>query len=276
MLNITPDHLQRHGTMEAYEGAKENIFLKQLPSELLVLNDEDEIVRSMAQRAPGTILYSSRTRAVENGAYEEDGVLYAVRNSERTPVINVNEIQLRGGHNIENVLTVIALAHAVGVTVEQMHKGIATFQPVPHRIEPVRVVDGVNYYNDSKATNTDSVMKALDSFTEPVVLLLGGFDKMEDLASFMDYIKFRVVGLVLMGASRERFLKAAQNANIAPVLLAQNMVEAVAAGRKLAMPGGAVLLSPACSSFDLYRSFEERGDDFRRIVMGLQESEAAE
>lgn len=273
ILNVTPDHLQRHKTMEAYQKAKENIFKNQDANGYTVLNEDDSIVQSMSSRVHGKLLYISQQHPVTNGAYFADNVLYAVADGVAVEVIRTDAIQLRGAHNVENVLAVIALTYALDVTPTCMAEAIAAFGAVEHRIEPVRTVDGATYYNDSKATNTDSVMKALASFKEPIVLIAGGFDKMEDLTNFMKDVKSRVKTVIFMGAAAERFAEAARLAGITQLVMASDMKDAVAKGRTAASPGDVVLLSPACSSFDYYSCFEERGEDFKRIVMSLDEGE---
>ena len=171
VLNVTPDHLARHKTMENYVAAKENIFLNQSNEDFLVLNLDDPIVADMAHRASSHILWISQQQAVGNGAYYKDGTCYAVRNNEAIPVITVQNIHIPGAHNIENILAVIALTYSLGVAPEVIYEGIATFTGVEHRLERLDTIDGVTYYNDSKATNVDSAVKALESFDKPVIAL---------------------------------------------------------------------------------------------------------
>ena len=185
------------------------------------------------------------------------------------PVVKAADLLIPGQHNIENVLAVIALAYALGVDPVAMGDTIRHFGGVEHRIEKTAVIDGVTYYNDSKATNTDSAIKALEAFTAPIVLLAGGHDKMTPLADFMAEVKKTVKDLVLMGEAADRFEAAARDAGITAIHRANSMEEAVRMGQQLAKPGDIVLLSPACSSFDWYSCFEERGDDFKAKVRKL-------
>ncbi|KAF1682860.1 UDP-N-acetylmuramoyl-L-alanine--D-glutamate ligase [Veillonella sp. R32] len=270
VLNITPDHLQRHKTMAAYQAAKENIFAHQQASDRTVLNLDDESVASMKKRVPGKVLCISQDHSVTDGAYFENGQCYAVRGGVAEFVINTAEIHLPGRHNIENILAVIALAYDLGVTAEQIHAVIAQFKGVEHRLEPVAEIAGAMYFNDSKATNTDSAIKAIEAFTAPIILLAGGHDKLTDLTEFMALVKTRVRDLILMGEAAQRFAEAAKAAGVTNIYQVRSMAEAVAKGYELAKAGDVVLLSPACSSFDWYHCFEERGDDFKNEVQALK------
>ncbi|SUP39872.1 UDP-N-acetylmuramoyl-L-alanine--D-glutamate ligase [Veillonella criceti] len=270
VLNITPDHLQRHKTMEAYQAAKENIFVNQTASDRIVLNLDDPLVATMKERAPGKVLCISQNHSVIDGAYFKDNKCWVVRQGVAEVVIGTDEIQLPGRHNIENILAVIALAYDLGVSALQLHHVIAQFKGVAHRLEPVATIDGAKYFNDSKATNTDSAVKALEAFSEPIILLAGGHDKMTDLTEFMTLVKKQVKDLILMGEAAQRFEEAAHQAGVANVYRVRSMAEAVAKAHELAELGDVVLLSPACSSFDWYHCFEERGDDFKNEVHALQ------
>ena len=271
MLNITPDHLARHKTMENYIAAKERIFENQLESDFLVLNIDDSVVADMEHRASSQILQISQKQSVENGAYYVNGQCYVVKNGVKTPVIGDEDIHIPGSHNIENILTVIALTYALGVPVEEIHRIISEFHGVEHRLERVKTIDGITFYNDSKATNVDSVVKALESFGKPVILLAGGHDKMTPLEEFMELVKENTKAVIFMGEAADRFEEAAKEAGVEPIYRASSMKEAVEQGYKLAESGDIVLLSPACASFDWYSCFEERGDDFKACVQMLQE-----
>lgn len=271
MLNITPDHLARHKTMENYIAAKERIFENQLKSDFLVLNIDDSVVADMEHRAPSHILQISQKHSVENGAYYANGQCYAVENGVVTAVIGDEDIHIPGSHNIENILTVIALTYALGVPVVEIHRIISEFHGVEHRLERVKTIDGITFYNDSKATNVDSVVKALESFDKPVILLAGGYDKMTPLEEFMQLVKENTKAVIFMGEAADRFEEAAKEAGVEPIYRAVSMRNAVEQGYKLAESGDIVLLSPACASYDWYSCFEERGDDFKACVQMLQE-----
>ena len=271
MLNITPDHLARHKTMENYIAAKERIFENQLKSDFLVLNIDDSVVADMEHRAPGHILQISQKQTVENGAYYANSQCYVVENGVATAVIGDEDIHIPGSHNIENILTVIALTYALGVPVVEIHRIISEFHGVEHRLERVKTIDGITFYNDSKATNVDSVVKALESFDKPVILLAGGHDKMTPLEEFMQLVKENTKAVIFMGEAADRFEEAAKEAGVEPIYRAVSMRDAVEQGYKLAESGDIVLLSPACASYDWYSCFEERGDDFKACVQMLQE-----
>ncbi|MDY3974071.1 UDP-N-acetylmuramoyl-L-alanine--D-glutamate ligase [uncultured Veillonella sp.] len=269
MLNITPDHLQRHKTMEAYQAAKENIFKHQGPSDVIVLNMDDPVVARMADYVPSKVLCISQTQRVTDGAYFANNTCYAVKNGESEVVITADRIHIPGQHNIENILAVIALAYHFGVSAHDLGEVIEQFQGVEHRIERVFTIDGVTFYNDSKATNTDSAIKALEAFKKPVILLAGGYDKMTDLTDFMAEVKVNAKVLILMGAAAQRFGEAAKAAGVESIYFVDSMKEAVAKSFELATTDDIVLLSPACSSYDWYHCFEERGDDFKQEVQAL-------
>lgn len=273
LLNVTPDHLLRHKTMEAYQAAKENIFKNQEASDMTVINLDDPLVSTMAERIHGKVLGISQKGAVMDGAYFADGVCYAVKGGCPEKVITTKDIHIPGAHNIENILSVIALTYALGVEVGAIKKAIARFHGVAHRLEKIRLLDGVSYYNDSKATNTDSAIKALESFDAPIVLIAGGKDKMTDLTDFMNLVKVKVKELILIGEAAQRFAEAAVKVAVPHLHRADSMEEAVALSQKIAESGDIVLLSPACASFDWYARFEDRGDHFRRLVEKLESKE---
>lgn len=271
MLNITPDHLTRHKTMENYIAAKERIFENQLDTDFLVLNMDDAIVADMKHRAPSRVLEISQHHSVQDGAYFSDGQCYVAVHGEPVPVIDTSHIHIPGSHNIENILTVIALTYVLGVPVDIIHQVISEFHGVEHRLERVTTIDGITFYNDSKATNVDSVVKALESFPQRVILLAGGRDKLTPLDEFMPFVKEHTKSVVFMGEAAERFEDAAKAAGIEQIYRVNSMKEAVQKGFDLAHAGDIVLLSPACASFDWYSCFEERGDDFKCYVHMLQE-----
>ena len=271
MLNITPDHLARHKTMENYAAAKARIFMNQNPENFVVLNDDDPIVRAMKKDAHSKVLSISQHHKVDSGAYFEGNTCYAVLDGKATPVIDTEHIHIKGSHNIENILAVIALTYALGVEVEHIKHTIEQFHGVEHRLERVTTFHDVTFYNDSKATNTDSVVKALDAFDKPVILLAGGHDKMTPLEDFMNIVKSHTKEVIFMGEAANRFESVAVKMGVQHIHRAQSMKKAVALGYQLAKAGDIVLLSPACSSFDWYSCFEERGEDFKNCVRELEE-----
>ena len=272
-LNVTPDHIVRHGSMEVYQAMKEKLFAAQTPEDFLVLNYDDPRTRGMAERARGRVCFFSRRTALKEGAVvRADGMLVIRWDGTEHVLIAAEELGICGGHNVENALAASAMAFFAGVTPAEIRPGLRAFKGVEHRIEFVRVLDGVRYYNDSKATNTDSAIKALEAFHGHIVLIAGGDDKLTDLTEFMALVRARVDELILIGDAAERFAAAAVEAGVAPEHIHRagyHMEEAVRMAHVLAAEPQTVLLSPACASFDMYGGYEERGRDFKRIVNEL-------
>ena len=206
-LNVTPDHIVRHGSMEVYQAMKEKLFAAQTPEDFLVLNYDDPHTRGMAERAKGRVCFFSRREELAEGAtVRADGMIVIRWNDEEHVLIAVNELGIPGGHNIENALAAAAMAFLAGVTSAEMRPVLRAFKGVEHRIEFVRTLDGVSYYNDSKATNTDSAIKALEAFDGHMILIAGGDDKLTDLTEFMELVHARVDELILVGDAAERIV----------------------------------------------------------------------
>ncbi|WP_029546072.1 UDP-N-acetylmuramoyl-L-alanine--D-glutamate ligase [Selenomonas sp. AB3002] len=275
VLNVTPDHIVRHGSMEVYQAMKERMFAQQTAEDFLVLNYDDSHTRGMAERAHGKVCYFSRKEELQEGAYvrQADNRLVIIWAGNVHELCTVEELGIKGGHNVENALAAAASAFLMGATVEEMVPVLKAFKGVEHRIEPVRELDGVAYYNDSKATNTDSAIKALETFPGHIILLAGGDDKLTDLTEFMGLVKERCDELILLGAAAERFQEEAIKNGYPKEhihMVGFSMEEAVATAHKLAKAPQVVLLSPACASFDMYEGFEARGRDFKRLVNDLR------
>ena len=272
-LNVTPDHIVRHGSMEIYQAMKEKLFAAQTAEDVLVLNYDDPHTRGMAERAKGRVcFFSRRAELAEGAAVRADGMIVIRWDGAEHVLIPARELGIPGGHNVENALAATAMAFFAGVTPAEMRPVLHAFKGVEHRIEFVRTLDGVSYYNDSKATNTDSAIKALEAFDGHMILIAGGDDKLTDLTEFMGLVHARVDELILVGDAAERFGAAALDAGIAPEHIHRAgylMEKAVQTARELAAPPQTVLLSPACASFDMYGGYEERGRDFKRIVNEL-------
>lgn len=270
VLNVTPNHLDRY-SWEAYVALKLRILQWQKNDDTAVLNLDDEISSSFATETPARVVWFS-ARRVPNGdaAYVRDGAVVWRKGNVETKVVALRDIPLRGAHNVPNVLAAVAIAGAVGLPLHAAAEAIQGFQPVPHRLEPVEVIDGVTYVNDSIATTPERAVAGLRSFEERVVLLLGGREKKLPLESLAAEAALRCRGVVCFGEAAgtlERALLAVESAP--PVERVETLDQAVAAARHLAQPGDVVLLSPACTSYDAYDNFEARGEDFRRIVREL-------
>jgi UDP-N-acetylmuramoylalanine--D-glutamate ligase len=269
VLNVTPDHLDRHGSFEVYLEAKARIFLNQSPADTAVLNADDPATRGLAARTRATVVWFSRLGRLENGLFVADGWIVARLDGREEPVSPLSEITLRGQHNVENVLAAAACALALGVTAKTIRRAIGNFRAVAHRIEFVRALDGVHYYNDSKGTNVASTVKAIESFSEPMVLIAGGKGKGQDFGALAVTARGRVRHAVLIGEDASR-IEAALATERVPVTRAESMATALDAARALAQPGEIVLLSPACASFDMFDNYEHRGDVFKDLVRGLR------
>ncbi len=270
LLNITPDHLDRHKSMEGYIKAKSRIFSYQNRDDYAVLNYEDLYIREMAKECPARVIYFSSQRFLEEGAFIKDGLIYFVLDNKVMPICSIQEVFLRGQHNLENILCAVAVAAIAGAKVESIQETLKTFIGVRHRIEEVAVVNGVVYVNDSKATNPESAIKAMQSFNEPIVLIAGGRSKGSSFEEFALFIKEKVKGLVLVGEAREEISKAVMDAGFRNIYEVDDFNTAVATARQLAAPGDVVLLSPACASWDMFKSYEQRGDLFCQLVRAMQ------
>lgn len=271
ILNVTPDHIDRHGSVDNYRLTKERIFAQQGEGDYVVLNYDEPVVRDMKERVPSTVFYFSRKAELTNGMFVKDGAIVLDWNGETTMVCPLADLQIKGDHNVENALAACSVAFLAGVKVADMRAVLAGFGGVEHRIEPVRELDGVGYYNDSKATNPESSIKALEAFSDGIVLIAGGHDKMTDLTEFMTKIKERVTHLILIGEAAGRFREEAEKMGVASIIDAGfSMEEAVKIAHEKAKAGEAVVLSPACSSYDMFNNFEERGREFKRFVHALQ------
>ena len=273
VLNVTPDHIVRHGSMEVYQAMKERLFREQTKEDYLVLNYDDERTRSMKERAHSTVCYFSRREELKEGVFVrgsvKDGMIVIRWDGEEHEVCHTNELGIKGPHNVENALAAIASAFFAGCEVAKMVPVLKEFRGVEHRIEYVTTINGVPYYNDSKATNTDSAIKALETFDGHIILLAGGDDKMTDLTDFMKLVKERVAELILIGRAAERFYDAAVKNGFPEEHIyaaGYSMPRAVEMAHALAQVPDVVLLSPACASFDMYHNMAERGRDFKRLV----------
>lgn len=270
VLNLTPDHLDRHRSMTGYQEAKERVFVNQGTSDFLVLNYDDEVVRKMADRARSRIFYFSSTKELDAGAYiGEDNAIIIRWNGEKHYVCPVSDMKLFGRHNVENALAACGVAFLAGVEAKTMADVLRTFAGVEHRIELVRSINGVTYYNDSKATNPESSIKALEAFSGHLVLIAGGRDKNTDLTTFMTLARERVDHLILLGEASERFGTAAQKHQVKNIHFVNSMADAVKLAYQIARPPQAVLLSPACASYDMFNNYEERGSVFKDLVCRL-------
>ncbi|MCR4420034.1 MAG: UDP-N-acetylmuramoyl-L-alanine--D-glutamate ligase [Clostridia bacterium] len=273
LLNLTPDHLDRHPDLASYRAAKARIFRRQRPEDWIVLNFDDPLVRSLAAETPGRVLYFSTRHELGEGAYLSDDWVVLSRGAEQVRLLPVRELSLPGRHNWENSLAAAAAAWVFGVSPESIARTLRSFPGVPHRLEPVGVIGGVAYYNDSKATNPDAAIKALEAFDRPIVLIAGGRNKGASFEELADKMRGRVRHLILLGEAAPAIEAAARAAGLKTVSRVADLAEAVTEAGRIARPGEVVLLSPACASWDMFANYEERGELFKRLVRGRKETE---
>lgn len=268
ILNITPDHLNRHHTMEAYVQAKADIAKNQRECHTCVLNYEDELTRKIGETLQANVLYFSSRRKLDKGIYLEDGsIIYHI--DEKICVCKTSELQLLGVHNYENVMAAVAMAASYGVPMETIRRVVKSFAGVAHRIEFVCEKDGVAYYNDSKGTNPDAAIKGIQAMNRPTVLIGGGYDKDSEYEEWIENFDGKVKLLVLLGATREKIAEASRRCGFDKIAMADTFEEAVAISVDAAEAGDAVLLSPACASWGMFKNYEERGDKFKELVKAL-------
>lgn len=272
ILNITPDHLNRHHTMECYVEAKARIAKNQNKDEICVLNYEDEYLKKIAKDIPAKIFWFSSEHELKEGIWLDGEKIMYCDGEEQEPVMvcTIHDMKLLGKHNYENVMAAVAIAMHAGVPIDCIRKAVKEFNAVEHRIEYVREVNGVKYYNDSKGTNPDAAIKAVEAMVRPTIVIGGGYDKDssydEWIASFGDKVK----ALVLLGQTKDKIAVAAKKAGFANIIMTESLEEAVKVSSEQAESGDAVLLSPACASWGMFKNFEERGDLFKQYVNSLE------
>ena len=268
ILNFTPDHLNRHHTMEAYVNAKKNIAKNQTAEDYCILNYEDERTREFGEHIDAQVIYFSSRQKLEKGIYLDNGnMIY--KNPEEVLVCNVDELQLLGMHNYENYMAAVAMAAVYGVPMDIIRKVIRGFKGVEHRIEYVTEKNGVVYYNDSKGTNPDAAIKGIQAMNRRTVLLGGGYDKGSEFTEWINAFDGKVKKLILIGATKEKIAADAEKCGFHDYVFADTFEEAVLLAAKTAESGEAVLLSPACASWGMFPNYEVRGDEFKRIVNSL-------
>ena len=267
ILNITPDHIDRYGSFENYINSKARIFMNQKESDFLIYNSDDKIVSKIAEKANCRKLKLSIQSKDNEGAFVENNEVKIIFDGNEFVLINCDEIFIRGKHNLYNSLAASMAGYVSGLTKEEIIKVLKVFKGVEHRLEFVRELGGVKFYNDSKATNVDSVWYALDSFTSPVILIAGGKDKGNDYTDIIPLVKEKVKNAVLIGEGADKLGKALNG--ITSISFAQTMEEAVKVAYDISKHGDVVLLSPACASFDMFNNYEHRGLIFKNSVMAI-------
>ncbi len=269
VLNITPDHLDRHGTFEAYAALKARITEFQTAEDFLILNGEEKETQMIAAKTKAQIYWFSGRRPMKQGAFVHgESILFVAREGAKPePVMPVAEISLAGAHNVENVLAAVCAARLAGVESETIRAAVRDFKAVEHRLEFVREVGGVRYYNDSKATNVDATMKAVEAFAGGIYLILGGKDKGSDYRVLEPLLRERVKTVITIGSAAEKIER--QLDGVVKIERAETLQRAVAFAQAAAVAGDTVLLAPACASFDQFENYEQRGRVFKELVQGL-------
>lgn len=270
ILNITQDHLNRHHTMENYIDAKARIFMNQKENEFTILNYDDLEVKKLAQKCNSKVIYFSRKEEVEGGIYLDRNDNIVIDIDEKITFLNKEELSLPGGHNLENCMAAIGIAYVSKINLEVIKDVLTTFNAVEHRLEFVRNLNDIMFVNDSKGTNPDSTIKAVQSYKNPIILIAGGMDKGSSFDELLEIAKSNVKILVLLGETASKIEKSAKNKGFNDIHIVKDMEEAVNTAYKLAQKGDLILLSPACASWDMYKSFEVRGKDFKCNVNNLK------
>ena len=269
ITNITPDHLDRHKTMDCYIQVKEGIARNQTEEDSCVLNYDDPVLREFGASLKCKVVYFSRKEALENGVFM-DGDMIVYRHDRKTePVLDVKELKIIGGHNYENVMTAVAISIQMGVPLSVIRTACMEFEAVEHRIEFVRERFGVTYYNDSKGTNPDAAIQAIRAMPGPTLLIAGGYDKHSEYDEWIESFDGKVRYLVLIGQTRDKIAECAKKHGITDIMYAEDMLEAVQVCASYANSGDYVLLSPACASWGMFPNFEERGRIFKECVNNL-------
>jgi UDP-N-acetylmuramoylalanine--D-glutamate ligase len=267
VLNVTPDHLDRHRTFEIYVNAKARIFENQEAGDFAILNADDPTCEKLAARTRAQVFWFSHKNAVGRGAFVRDGQIFFHDRAGEREIMPVAEIRLKGAHNVENVLAAVAVGVLLGCAPESIRDAVRNFKAVEHRIEYVTTVRGVDYYNDSKATNVDAAIKAIESFPANIHLILGGKDKGSDYSVLNDLLRQRVKRVYTIGAAAEKI--SSQISGAVEIVGAGTLEAAVVLASQAAKPGDIVLLAPACASFDQFQNYQHRGRVFKDAVKAL-------
>ena len=271
ILNITPDHLDRHHTLENYIAIKKDITMNQTKDDYVVLNYEDDVLREFGtgDECPATAVFFSSKRKLAEGIYLDNGEIVRAHEGRIVSIIAIDDLKLLGEHNHENVMAAIAMGFCMGVDIQDIRQACKEFTAVEHRIEYVLERTGVKYYNDSKGTNPDAAIRAVRAMPGPIILIAGGYDKHSEYDEWIEECVGRVKHLILLGQTRDAISECARKHGITEIMYAESMEEAVSVAASYADPGDCVLLSPACASWGMFNNYEERGRIFKDAVRAL-------
>ncbi len=271
ILNITPDHLNRHHNMENYIRLKKSIAKNQNKDNLCVLNYEDALTKKIGSQLDTRVIYFSSKNILDSGLYlDKDNIIYK-KDDKVTQICTINELQVLGKHSYENVMAAVGIGIEMGIPMELIHQAITHFKAVEHRIEYVDTINGVSYYNDSKGTNPDASIKAIEAMINPTILIGGGYDKGSSFDDWVLSFKGKVKCLVLLGETREMIAATARNYGFNNIIMVEDLKEAVLVSRRNAEPGDTVLLSPACASWGMFDNYEQRGNMFKDYIRDMHQ-----
>ncbi|MCR5481829.1 MAG: UDP-N-acetylmuramoyl-L-alanine--D-glutamate ligase [Clostridia bacterium] len=271
LLNLTPDHLNRHKTMENYASAKANVFKNQTKDEYFVVNYDDEPSRKIAEGCGATVVPFTRKEKLDFGAFVSDGrIVIKNEKGETADICGADELQIPGTHNLENALAAAAISYFAGISPDTIAQVLRSFTGVEHRLEYVDTIKGVRFVNDSKGTNPDSSIKAVEAISGKMILIAGGYDKGSEFDELIAAFGGKVRHMILLGKTAPKIRETAEKMGFSNITTASDMEECVKKGFELAEEGDTVLLSPACASWDMYSCFEERGEHFKKCVAGLE------
>ncbi len=270
VLNITPDHLNRHHTLENYIAAKERVFENQTADDYCILNYNDETTKAMANKTKAKVIFFSLNNSLEEGIYSDDKSIYIKALGYDQKVVDIDELKILGGHNVENAMAAIGCSIALGVPMDIVVKVLKAFTAVEHRIEYVITVNDIEFYNDSKGTNPDASIKAVEAMKRPICIIAGGYDKGSDFTEWIDTFKGRVKFVAVIGAVKDKIVDTLNKADFTNYKTADTFEEAIDLCYENAEKGDCVLLSPACASWDMFKSYEQRGEIFKDYVRKLK------
>lgn len=270
VLNITPDHLNRHHTIQNYIAAKERVFENQTADDYCILNYNDEITKAMANKTKAKVVFFSLDNKLDEGIYSDENSIYIKALGYDQKVIDINELKILGGHNVENAMAAIGCSIAIGVPMDIVVKVLKEFTAVEHRIEYVTTVNDIEFYNDSKGTNPDASIKAVEAMKRPICIIAGGYDKGSDFTEWIDTFKGRVKFVAVIGAVKDKIVDTLNKADFTNYKTADTFEEAIDLCYENADKGDCVLLSPACASWDMFKSYEQRGEIFKDYVRKLK------
>lgn len=271
ILNITPDHLNWHNTMDKYIEAKKKIFKNQDEDQYTILNYDDPLLRNMEDEIKSNLIWFSVDNKLSKGVYIEEGYIVINDGTKAQKILKAEEVKILGKHNLENALASVAIAWIMGIDSNIMKEVLKTFPGVEHRIEYVGTINGIQFFNDSKGTNSDASIKAVEAVKSPIILIAGGMDKGTEFDDFIQSFHNKVKALILLGETKEKIKNTALKHGFKNLYIVEDMKTAVKKSYELAEKGDNILLSPACASWDMYSSFEERGNDFKQAVYCLKE-----